>query len=130
MTKTPFTTRRPPVIPPSVTLDLDDDMQGLLHRAFERAHTGRWPHWRTIAVRRDSNALIELAESDPWRRSTKSPQRFMVLTWFWDESSIGLRWERGELMTRTQAAELFAILRHDARVSQKADACAESAALC
>lgn len=73
-------------------LDAHKDVPQMLRDKLIRMHSGRWPTWRALSMRREGNTIVEIAA---WCRDA-SEEPFVVLRWRWSESaeqeSVGVRW--------------------------------------
>lgn len=70
-------------------LNLTDEKERFIQDRIRHMHTGRWPLWRMLAIRRVGRLLYELAEWCPNRRRQPTV-RFSVLCW--DLDACGLSW--------------------------------------
>lgn len=95
--------RKPPPI--AATLDLTNERERQVHDIIRNTHTGRSPCWRSYAMHRAGDMIIEIAEWASARRTVES-RRFNVLTWNWDRSTVGVTWQSKHL-TRAEALALF-----------------------
>src|SRR5689334_17589256 len=51
-----------------------------------RTHSRRWPTWHAYSMRRDGDAIVEVAK---WCRE-KAPNRFVVIRW--SLATLGIDW--------------------------------------
>lgn len=73
----------------AASLDLTDEKERFIQDRIRHMHTGRWPLWRMLAIRRVGRSLYELAEWCPNRRR-RAGARFTVLRW--DLDACGVSW--------------------------------------
>lgn len=68
--------------------DLSDEKESFLYGRIRHMHSGRWPLWRMLAIRRFSERIIELAEY----ASRRSRRRFALIDW--SINPPGLSWQQ------------------------------------
>ena len=84
----------------AVSLDLTDAKERFVQGWIHRAHTGRWPLWRMLDLRRVGRVLYELAEWRPNRR-TAAARTFTVLRW--DLDAVGVSWRDSRSLVKARA---------------------------
>ena len=82
--------------------DLGDEKERFLYGRIRHMHSGRWPLWRMLAIRRCGERIIELAEYAP--RRSRSRRRFALVDW--SINPPGLSWQ--EFPTLRVARQAFA----------------------
>ena len=70
--------------------DLSDEKESFLYGRIRHMHSGRWPLWRMLAIRRCGERILELAEYAP--RRSQSRRRFALIDWSIDPP--GLSWQQ------------------------------------
>lgn len=82
-------------------LDLTDEKERFIHDRIHFMHTGRWPMYRMLALRRVGDMLYELAERSP-RRARAESRCFTVVRW--SISPPGLSWNDYPVLSDARAA--------------------------
>jgi hypothetical protein len=72
----------------AATLDLTNENERFIYNRIHGMHTGRWPLWRMLAIRRLDERICELAEHVP--RRPRKRRRFAVV--HWSINPPGLSW--------------------------------------
>lgn len=85
----------------AASLDLTDEKERFLQGWIHRAHTGRWPLWRMLGLRREGRVMYEVAEWRPGRRKS-APRAFAVLRW--DIDAVGVCWREYPSIAEARAA--------------------------
>jgi len=78
---------RKDIHPLVAALDERDDAQQRLRDLILRFHTGRWPLFRCLGMRKINGSIVEAVE---WLRS--SPPRYSVI--YWRTDGLGLSWAK------------------------------------
>ncbi len=82
--------------------DLSDEKESFLYGRIRYMHSGRWPLWRMLAIRRCGERIVELAEYTP--RRSRSRRRFALVDW--SINPPGLSWQ--QFPTLRAARQAFA----------------------
>ena len=90
-------TKRTPTL--VAKLDLSDENQRIIQTLIERTHTGRWPVWRSLGMRRLGGLIFEAVQWSP-RRRTSRPQYSLLR---WDIAGLGVSWQ--DMPSQTAAIE-------------------------
>lgn len=67
-------------------LDLSDENHRLTHDVMRRTHTGRWPMWKSLAMRQIGGVIYEVARECPRRKQQRCG--FVLLRWTLDVCGI------------------------------------------